>query len=92
MGWLEEYPHNVYASVLLLDNKIMNYKIGNRAWKHPFDMTWRFPLPDNIDEYSVQSNCWEVNNSEEHNEAFNMGREWMKQWEVHEDYKGFDPY
>lgn len=27
--WSDTYPHNVYASVLLLDEKIYNYKIGS---------------------------------------------------------------
>lgn len=53
--WVDTYPHDVYASVLLLDGEIYNWKIGQRYWKSPWDMTWRFPLPDNMDKFTVET-------------------------------------
>ncbi|MFA5558662.1 MAG: hypothetical protein WDA59_04275 [Methanofastidiosum sp.] len=35
MHWSDEYPHSVYASVLLLDNKIESWKVVNYPKKHP---------------------------------------------------------
>lgn len=94
MGWFDEYPHTLYASVLLNpSNKIENWKVGNRKWNHVFDMTWMFPLPDNIDLYKVETTSWEVNNSEEHEKVFTtLAKEWFKQWEYEENKMGFDPY
>lgn len=31
-GWLETYPHKIYASVLILDGKVVDYKIGENYW------------------------------------------------------------
>jgi len=94
--WVETYPHTVYASVLLKDNKITNWKIGERKWTHNMDMTRMFKLPFNMDDYkgeTVESTAFEVNNSEEHNKAFSeLAREWFRQWELHEEYQGQSIY
>lgn len=94
--WVETYPHTVYASVLLKDGKITNWKIGQRRWEHNMDMTRMFKLPFNLADYegeTVESTSWEVNNDKEHNEVFeSLAREWMKQWEVHEECNGNPPY
>jgi hypothetical protein len=91
--WVDGYPHDVYASALLLNNKIYNWKIGQRYWKNPFDMTWHFPLPNNMDDFTVKTNKWMVNTPQEHEEVFQKhAREWFKQWNVHEGYIGSSPY
>ncbi|HEK9103686.1 TPA: hypothetical protein SUB30_005189 [Bacillus pseudomycoides] len=91
--WIDTYPHDVHASVLLLDGEIYNWKIGQRYWRSPWDMTWRFPLPDNMDKFTVETNKWTVNTPEEHSEVFQKhAREWFKQWEVVDDYVGSKPY
>lgn len=28
MSWIDEYPHKLYYQVLLLDNKMIDWKIG----------------------------------------------------------------
>ena len=93
--WVETYPHTVYASVLLKDNKIIDWKIGQRRWTDIFSMTRRFKRPFNLDDYAgetVESTEFEVNNSEEHNRVFSeLAREWFKQWEIDESL-GNPPY
>lgn len=93
--WVETYPHTVYASVLLLDDKIMNWKVGERKWKHNMDMTRRINRPFSLDDYvgeMVESIGFEANNSEEHNHAFEvLAPEWFKQWEIDESL-GNPPY
>lgn len=94
--WVDTYPHTVYASVLLKDNKIINWKIGERKWKHNMDMTRMFKLPFNMDGYegeTVESIGFEVNSDVEHNKTFSeLAKEWFKQWEVHEEYNGSGVY
>ncbi|MGE6599686.1 hypothetical protein [Bacillus proteolyticus] len=91
--WVDTYPHDVYASVLLLDGEIYNWKIGQRYWKSPWGMTWRFPLPESMDKFTVETNKWTVNTPKEPEEVFqNHAREWFKQWEVAEGYVGSNPY
>ena len=94
--WVETYPHTVYASVLLKDNKITNWKIGERRWLHHMDMTRRVKHPFSLDDYAdetVESKAWEVNNSEEHSRVFEvLAKEWFKQWKIHEDYEGSPAY
>lgn len=92
--WSDIYPHNIYASVLLLDNKIYNYKIGARYWETIFDMTWRFPIHSiDTSKLTVKHEKFEVHNDKEHEEVFNiLAREWFRKWEIHKDYKGSKPY
>lgn len=87
--WVDTYPHKVYASVLLLDGKIYNYKIGEDYWKHPLEVKMRFSDFEKIDRMTVEHTYFEVNNVEEHNAAFKvLAREWFKSWEIHEDHIG----
>lgn len=94
--WVDTYPHTVYASVLLKNNKIINWKIGERKWTHPLDMSRKIKVPFNMDDYkdeTVEHTAFEVNNSKEHNEAFSkLAREWFRQWELHEEFYGQSPY
>lgn len=91
MLWIDEYPHSVYASVLLLDNKIEAYKIGN----HPknvltFTAYWK---PDRLNDYTSDHKEFIVNNSKEHELAFTkLAREYFSQWEVADDFRGFRHY
>ena len=96
--WVHTYPHTVYASVLLLDNKIINWKIGDRRWTDIFSMTRRIrrDRPFNINDYTgetVESIGFEVNNSDEHDHAFAvLAKEWFKNWEVHPNHEGGPAY
>ena len=91
-NWIETYPHKIYASVLLLDNKIDNWKVGQYEWKDMGNITnyWKI---DRINDYTVKTTFWEVNSSEEHNLIFTkLSSEWFKQWELADDFMGGKPY
>ncbi|MED1955115.1 hypothetical protein [Brevibacillus centrosporus] len=91
--WVDTYPHKVYASVLLLDGKIYNWKIGQDHWKHPHEVKMRYSDFDKLDRMYTQYAWFEVNNDEEHNRAFEvLAREWFKQWEIHENHIGAKCY
>lgn len=91
--WVDTYPHKVYASVLLLDDKIYNYKIGQNYWKSPMYVTMRTSDFDKMDRMRVEYTFFEVSDSEEHSKAFDVyARDWFKQWEVHEEYVGSKCY
>ncbi|MGU8523301.1 hypothetical protein ACV3OO_11785 [Clostridium perfringens] len=77
--WVETYPHKVYTSVLLLNNEIIDYFIGEHYWKTPYNVTLRGEI-----NYKDLSKCetryvsWEVNNSKEHCEVFEkLAKEWI---------------
>ncbi|MFJ8528505.1 hypothetical protein [Bacillus sp. NPDC094106] len=92
-SWIDTYPHDIHASVLLLNAEIHNWKIGERCWTHPFAMKWSYPFPDNIDKFSVKTHTWTVHTPEEHSKVFQeFAPEWMKQWAVAKDYVGHMPY
>lgn len=87
--WVDTYPHKVYASVLLLDGKIYNYKIGQSFWENPLEVKMRYSDFEKIDRMTVEHTCFEVNNSEEHNTAFKvLAMDWFKNWEIHELHVG----
>lgn len=93
--WVETYPHTIWANVVLKDNKIVNWSVGERKWEHHFSMTRYFKVPFNFDDYKdeiVQNLSWEVQNDKEHNDVFEiLAPEWFRQWEIHEDFKGSKP-
>lgn len=84
--WIHTYPHTIYASVLLVNNKIYDWKVGQNYWDER-DLR----IKDGT--VNIESTSWEVNSSEEHDQVFTIhAKEWMKQWDIHEDYNGFYPY
>lgn len=100
MHWSNEYPHELHANVLLLDNKIECWKTGNTKaegyW--PFRASWktdRLRLFNDdpyeswtMGDYKVESKTWTVNNDLEHNDVFKIhAPNWYKQWEHADDYK-----
>lgn len=95
MHWSDTYPHEVNASVLLLDGKIYNWKIGNQWWHDPLMVKMRFSDMEYSREerFTVQNKSFTVNNDEEHNEAFaTVARDWFKQFEISEHHIGGTPY
>jgi hypothetical protein len=85
--WSDIYPHELHANVLLLDNKIECWKVGNTKAEEywPFKAYWKL---DRLNDYEVKSHTWVVNNDEEHNEVFRtLSKEWFRQWEHADDYK-----
>ena len=92
MAWHDEYPHSVFASVLLLDGKIESWKIGNPAKKSPMDFSAFWKL-DRLEDYTSEFKEFVVNNSEEHEEVFHfLGHEWFRQWPIAENFHGSKPY
>ncbi|GAA4879488.1 hypothetical protein GCM10023310_69570 [Paenibacillus vulneris] len=99
--WIDEYPHELHANVLLLDNKIECWKVGDTKadegyW--PFKSRWKVDRMKTINmgsydvmglgDYKVETKTWTVNNRQEHNDVFTLhSKEWFKQWEHADDYK-----
>jgi hypothetical protein len=83
MAWHDEYPHSIFASVGLINNKITGWKTGDRI------------IDINSSHYRGGKIEWTefiVNNQDEHNEAFNLAHEWFKQWEIADNFRGNKPY
>ena len=101
-------PHYVYVSAVLLDGKIWKWNIGMRE-RSLFTETMKVPKEliyvnkenkeyrEINDEFGRRFSMlnypiW-VNNLEEHNEAFDKGKEIYKHFPIHEDYcMGVKPY
>lgn len=93
--WTDKYPHTVTASVLLLDGKIYNWKIGNQIWKHPSMVKMRLEDMKYLDEgrFTVENKSFTVQNPDEHEKVFTvLAREWFKNWEISEHFYGEKPY
>jgi hypothetical protein len=91
--WIDTYPHEVYASVLLLDNKILNWKVGETYWESPLFVYTSLDMWFDVDDLEARYTSWTVHTPEEHNRVFQeLAPEWFKQWEIHEKFKGFKPY
>lgn len=88
MSWSDEYPHELHANVLLLDNKIECWKTGNRKSDKEFWSFKSYWKPDRHKDYIVETKTWIVNNDQEHSEVFEfLATEWYRQWEHADDYK-----
>lgn len=100
--WIDEYPHELHANVLLLDNKIECWKVGNTKAEDgywPFKAYWkkdRFKIVQDehgcaffdMGDYKIETKTWVVNNDQEHSDVFYIhAPEWFKQWEHADDYK-----
>lgn len=82
--WSDEYPHSLYASVSLNNNKITGWKISNQI------MDWS---SRNYGGGIVEYTEFIVNNQEEHDNVFEkLGHDWFKQWEITDNYQGSKPY
>ena len=68
MHWSDVYPHNIWTNILVLDGKVVDYKIGGSS-RDKWSWTIR---RDN--EVVVLSFPKSVNNDEEHEKAFKSGR------------------
>lgn len=90
--WTEVFPHDIHASILLLDDKIFNYKIGRSRWTTPSQVHMKLSDFDKQNRMSIVSKKYTVFNKAQHNEVDVLAREWMKNWKVHEDYSGYKVY
>lgn len=98
-----EYPRKLYANVLLLDGKIINWKTGDRSWGGRRWATSRQPLNliicngEAICEERLQSEvfCVTVFDDIQWNNFFEYtSKEFYKMYEIHESYSKsmFRPY
>ena len=88
----------LYKNVLLLDGKIVNWKMGSTHWN---DVDTAFLNRQFVSLFSlinsgrltVQSTMQEIYTLQEH-QAFMEDIEWFKQFEMHEEYSKyiFSPY
>lgn len=92
MHWSDEYPHSIFASVLLLDGKIENWKVVNYPKKSPGDFSGYWKL-DRLNDYTSEWKEFICNNDEEHHKAFTRwSAEWFRQWPLADDFMGGRPY
>lgn len=88
--WIDTYPHEVHASVILKNDEIKTWKVGERKLSGSYkidDLTTQHP------EYSYQEKTWVVKNSDEHNAIFDThARDFFKQWKHADDLTGFHAY
>lgn len=90
--WSDQYPHDLYASVLLLDGKIESWKVVNYPKRSPgeFQAIWK---RGRLNDYTTENMKWVVSNNKEHNDVFSVhAPEWFRQWPHAEDYVGFPAY
>lgn len=88
--WCDTCPHVIVASVILKDNKIKIWKVGQNPLKEKYNID---VLVKEHPEYSYQEKEWIVFNDLGHNKVFDEhSKDWFKQWELHEDYHGFSPF
>lgn len=88
--WCDTWPHEIVASVILKDNKIMLWKVGQNPLSDKYSIEG---LTEAHPEYSYAEKKWTVYNDLGHSKVFNQySKKWMKQWEVHEDRLGGSPF
>ncbi len=93
--WLKKYPHNIYASVVLLDKKIINWKVAKYAWNGVNWMRSKQPQIASSDHGAIEviSVCFVANNREEHEEIFSVdAKEFFKQFLIHPRFDLQSPY
>lgn len=95
-----QLPYTIYASVLLLDNKIVNWKIGQRGWR-TIPEAYMSGQPDIVFDNFGNENMrteileMECKTKDDHSKAFNEWSEsFFRRWEIHPDFpeKCFAPY
>ncbi len=90
--WIERYPHSVFASALLLDNKIEQWQVGQKYWESPFEIS-AFEQKKRFNDYKTEFKEFVVNTPEEHDQVFReLAPEWFRQWELVKNYWGYRPY
>jgi len=88
MHWTDEYPHDIWASVLLnKDREILDWKIGNYR-KEFGDWTIRTEYM-----YKTEHAVFECKNDIDHELAFNeWSRDFFKSYKIAEGFTGSKPY
>lgn len=88
--WCDTWPHIIVASVILKDNKIKLWKVGEYSLKDKYNIE---ALMKEHPEYSYQEKEWTVYNDLGHNKVFREhSRKWFSQWKLHEKHIGGSPF
>lgn len=88
--WCDTWPHEIVASVILKDNKIMLWKVGQNPLSDKYMVGG---LEKDHPEYSYFEKRWTVHNNLGHNKVFDEhSKNWLKKWELHEDFRGSSPF
>ena len=85
----------IYANVLLLGNKIINWKTSTGSkWRRPSDIrTDRLPKGIPLEELSIQSKEFIEDIDGSNQEIFdNLSEDYYRQWGIHEKIMGRPPY
>lgn len=91
--WVNTYPHDIYASVLLLDGKIEAWRVDKTkidAIVHLDPEHWK---EGRDNDYEIKSKKWTVENAEGHNYVFNtLAPAWFANWKLADDYQLASPW
>lgn len=99
---MNKYPAIVYANVLLLNDRIINWKTGSTDWSNDRWMSSRQPLHHvreaappygtGIKELRVEQMKFLAHNVDEWNAAFSKAIEFYKMFEMRSDIAVSAPY
>lgn len=78
---VKEYPVRIYASVLVYNGSVIDYKIGRTFWKDKYSVTLRGQITlEELSESEVFSTYWDVKTDDEYEEVFNVAAmDWVEQ-------------
>ena len=83
--------NKLYASAVLIDNKIYAWKVGTTKWETWGHATMVIPPPVGPIKLIINEFCYD--NFKEYNRIFEvLASEWFSQWGIHEQFRGFKPY
>ncbi|MBB6716227.1 hypothetical protein [Clostridium gasigenes] len=94
MNQIDVYPHEVYASVLLDENKeIINWKVSCNYWNEPAESRMTYAMFNKIEKLTTEYMEFQVWNRQEHNEVFTIhAKDWLRNFKISKDYIGCKPY
>ena len=95
MGWLETYPHSVFASALLSDGKLIAWRVGYSAREqHDFykDFYYAQKKESDFPNVTVQTKEFVCEEEGTHNTVFNEAEMWIAStFEPHAEHMGALP-
>lgn len=95
--WTDEYPHDLYATVILYEDKIVRWYVGPDA-RYPESVSWRGEIPQVFEKLEAglihaEHKKWVVHDDKEHTTVFQKhAPRWFKQWKMSEYNRGSKPY
>lgn len=93
--WVDEYPHDVFASALLCDGELLSWRVGNPAKERPEDFYKDFYYGGrrmkDFDKLSVEVKAYPCLSDLDHSEAFKSAEDWLAQFKPHEMHLGSVP-